>query len=327
MAGERIGMTSTIPVEVIYAADLTPVDLNNVFITHESPSFFIEKSEDEGFPRNVCAWIKAIFAVVAGDPSIQSVIAVTQGDCSNTHALMEVLNLYGRETIPFDFPLERTPTSLKAQIERLVRHFGTTWEKVGASKQRLDGIRRKLIRLDEMTWRENLVRGGENHLWLVSSSDFGSDPDSFEWRLDAFLEEARQRPPQETPVRLGYVGVPPIFADLYECVESFSARVVYNEIQRQFAMPYLCGDIVEQYLQYTYPYDIFSRIRDIKDAVRERNIRGLIHYTQSFCHRQIQDLILRRMIDLPILTLEGDSPGPLDNRTRIRLEAFIDMLS
>jgi benzoyl-CoA reductase/2-hydroxyglutaryl-CoA dehydratase subunit BcrC/BadD/HgdB len=47
---------------------------------------------------------------------------------------------------------------------------------------------------------------------------------------------------------------------------------------------------------------------------------------QAFCFRQIEDLIVRKRLKMPILTLEGDRPGPLDARTRIRLEGFIEML-
>jgi len=37
-------------------------------------------------------------------------------------------------------------------------------------------------------------------------------------------------------------------------------------------------------------------------------------------------MIIRKKLPLPILTLEGDKPGPLDERTKIRLEGFVEML-
>ena len=62
-------MTSSIPVEVLYAAGRVPVDLNNIFITDKDPSALIAQAEEEGFPRSVCAWIKGIFAVAKTIPS------------------------------------------------------------------------------------------------------------------------------------------------------------------------------------------------------------------------------------------------------------------
>jgi benzoyl-CoA reductase/2-hydroxyglutaryl-CoA dehydratase subunit BcrC/BadD/HgdB len=83
---------------------------------------------------------------------------------------------------------------------------------------------------------------------------------------------------------------------------------------------------VEQYRAYTYPYGVFFRLKDIQREIERREIKGLIHYVQSFCFRQIEDLIIRTRLKIPVLTLEGDRPGRLDARTRLRLEAFLEML-
>jgi benzoyl-CoA reductase/2-hydroxyglutaryl-CoA dehydratase subunit BcrC/BadD/HgdB len=127
-------------------------------------------------------------------------------------------------------------------------------------------------------------------------------------------------------VRLAYIGVPPIFTDLYASLENMGARVVFNEVQRQFTMPFETSDLVEQYLLYTYPYGAFARLDDILEQLAKRQVDGVIHYTQTFCFRQIEDIIYRQKIDLPFLTLEGDKPGKMDARTRMRLEAFVNML-
>ena len=320
-----IGLTTSVPVEVILAAGHTPVDLNNVFITAPDPYALVARAEADGFARSLCAWIKGIYAVLAQREDIPVLVAVTQGDCSNTHALVEVL--HNRvQVVRFDYPPDRSPILLSQQIERLIDRFGTTWAKAQQIKEQLDRIRAKLARLDRFTWANNHVHGWENHLWLVSSSDFNQAPDQFEAELDEFLAEAGQRPPLKEKTRLGLVGIPPIMDGLYEAVEEFGGRVVFNEIQRQFSMPPPSRDLVEQYGAFTYPYDVFGRVRDIKREIKARSLEGLIHYTQSFCFRQIQDLVLREQLDLPILTIEGDRPGRLDARTRMRLEAFIDVV-
>jgi benzoyl-CoA reductase/2-hydroxyglutaryl-CoA dehydratase subunit BcrC/BadD/HgdB len=323
---KRVAMTTSIPVEVIFGANCVPVDLNNVFINHENPLHLIGRAEKAGFPHTVCAWIKGIFGVLLEDADLNTVVAVTQGDCSNTHALMDVLTVKGKEIVPFEFPYDRNYSILSSHIESLINRFNTGWEQAMEAKKRLDAIRRKLVVLDELTWRENKVSGLDNHLFLVSSSDFNSNPEKFEKELDEFLERAEKRVAYQDQIRLGYVGVPPIFSGLYEYLETLGARVVFNEIQRQFSMPYLVDNLVEQYLLYTYPYGIFSRLQDIQDAIETRKIDGIIHYTQSFCFRQIQDIVLREKVKIPILTLEGENPGILDDRTKTRIETFVDML-
>ncbi|HQK92468.1 MAG TPA: 2-hydroxyacyl-CoA dehydratase, partial [Armatimonadota bacterium] len=41
----RIGITSTVPSEVLYAAGRIPVDLNNVFVGSEDPLAWVEWAE------------------------------------------------------------------------------------------------------------------------------------------------------------------------------------------------------------------------------------------------------------------------------------------
>jgi len=322
----RVGITTTVPIEVVYAAGVTPVDLNNVFITADNPQDMVEEAELAGYPRNICAWIKGIYTTVVRNSDIRRVIAVTQGDCSNTHALMETLHLEGVDIIPFAYPFDRDRDMLKLQIEKLMQAFGVGWDEVNKTKKTFDKVRAIIRQIDELTWQENRVRGFDNHLWQVSCSDFNGDPGKFAAEAAAFLDRARNAPAIGIPVRLGYIGVPPIMTDLYDYLESKGARVVFNETQRQFSMPFDTDNIVEQYSLYTYPYDIFRRLEDIAREKERRGLHGIIHYAQSFCYRQIQDLIIRRQLKVPVLTIEGDRPLYLDARTKMRIDAFIEML-
>ncbi|OGP53061.1 MAG: 2-hydroxyglutaryl-CoA dehydratase [Deltaproteobacteria bacterium RBG_13_52_11] len=323
--GQKVGLTTTIPVEIVFAAGKVPVDLNNRFITNPQKESFLAKAEAIGFPRNTCGWIKGIYGVTLAE-GITEMVAVTQGDCSNTHALMEVLQTAGVRIFPFAYPYDQDRHLLALQIERMMEHFGVTQEEVREAKETLDRVRGKVHEIDRLTWQEGVVTGNENHLFLVSTSDMNGDWQAFEGEADRFLAEATGRRPLADGVRLGYLGVPPIFTDLYDCLEELGGRVVFNELQRQFSMPFTTDDIVEQYRQFTYPYSFFIRLEDIKEEIRRRGIDGLIHYCQSFCFRQVQDIILRQEIKLPILTIEGDRPAPVDARTRLRLESFVEML-
>lgn len=324
---DKVGITTTIPVEVVYAAGWRPVDLNNVFITSTDPRLLVEEAETAGYPRNVCAWIKGIYATVLRDKDLRTVIAVTQGDCSNTHALMETLQLAGRRIIPFAYPFDRDYDFLKLQIEKLMAYFGVDWHQVREAKARLDRVRRLVWELDRLTWEENRVGGWDNHYFQVGCSDFEGNPEEFGARVAGFLERAKSTPPRKEAIRLGYIGVPPICGDIYAYLEAQGARVVYNETQRQFATPFEVEDLVEQYRLYSYPYGIFYRLEDIKRELKRREVHGVIHYVQSFCFRQIEDLIVRHELPVPVLTVEGDKPGRVDARTRIRLDAFVEMLA
>jgi benzoyl-CoA reductase/2-hydroxyglutaryl-CoA dehydratase subunit BcrC/BadD/HgdB len=325
MGAREVGITSTVPIEVIYAAGASVVDLNNVFIESEDSASLVDAAERRGFPESSCAWIKGIYSAAKGR-GVGTVIAVTEGDCSNTHALMEVLETEGVETVPFAYPFDRDRHFLKIQIEKLAGQFGVSLNDAERLRGRLGSIRAKVAEIDRLTWQEGRVGGLENHYYQVCSSDMKGDPDAFEREVDAFLDSARARRPRECDLRLGYAGIPPIVGGIYSLVETYGGAVVYNELQRQFAMPHACDDLVGQYLAYTYPYHVRHRLDDIKAEAARRRLDGVIHYVQAFCFRQIEDLILRKELRLPVLTLEGNRPGKLDLRSAVRIEAFLDML-
>ena len=323
---ERIGITTTVPPEIIYAAGKIPVDLNNIFISSENRTEAIAAAELAGYPRTVCGWIKGIYGMVAHYRAVDTLIAVTEGDCSQTHALMETLDGQGINVVPFSFPFDRDESMLKRQMEKLACALGADWVEVLRQRERLNAVRRHVWELDRMTWEDGLVTGEENHYYQISCSDFEGNPEAFAARAREFIREARSRQPFARAPRIGFIGVPPIIDGIHSFAEAFGVRVVFNEVQRQFSLPYPESGFLEAYLRYTYPYHVKMRVEDIRREIERRRIDGIIHYTQGFCFRQIEDIIFRRELGVPILSLEGDAPGPVDARTAMRIETFLSML-
>jgi len=320
-----VGITTTVPIEVIFAAGQRPLDLNNAFITSPEPGALVERAERAGFPRALCAWVKGIYATVH-ELGIRRVVAVVQGDCSNTHALMEVLVSEGVEVVPFAYPFRPDGEVLAGELARFASAFGTTLEAAEGVRRDLDGVREAARQIDRLTWETGQVSGRENFDWLVNCSDFRGEPAAYESRARGFLREAPSRPERPAAVRVGLVGVPPICSDLFEQLAALGAECVFNETPRQFAMANGGESLVEQYCRYTYPYEVFHRLADIKRQCARRNLHGIIHYVQSFCHRRVQDRLVRERLTVPVLTLECDRPGPLEASARTRLEAFVEIL-
>jgi benzoyl-CoA reductase/2-hydroxyglutaryl-CoA dehydratase subunit BcrC/BadD/HgdB len=209
----------------------------------------------------------------------------------------------------------------------LAATFGTTLAAAEKVRQDLKPARDLALKLDELTWKNNTVSGGENHLWLVSASDFNGNVIKYKMDLETLLDAVAKRKPYANQTRLGYIGVPPVYArELYPYIEKNGARVVYNEVQRQFAMPQPGESLAEQYTNYTYPYSINDRIADIKTEIKKRHINGVIHYVQAFCHRGIGDIVMRSAIKVPVLTLEGNAEFYLNGHVKTRIEAFLDMI-
>lgn len=323
----QIGITTTIPTEVLLAAGATAVDLNNIFITSKNPGRLISIAEQDGFPLNCCAWIKGIYGACK-EYGIRKVICVTTGDCSNTEMLMEVLRLKGIEAFPFSFPPHPDKDLMEKSLQDLSQSLGTTLEKAEEYRLKLNSARAKARLLDSMTYKEGKISGFDNHYWLVSTSDFNRDYQKFDKDIERIIESANKvKPYPKDMIRLAYIGVPPVFgAELYPYFEKHGARVVFNEIQRQFSMPESSSSLPEQYCNYTYPYSTEGRITDIKQQITERKIDAVIHYVQAFCHRAISDIIFRETLPLPILTMEGNNEFGLNQHLKTRIEAFIDMV-
>jgi benzoyl-CoA reductase/2-hydroxyglutaryl-CoA dehydratase subunit BcrC/BadD/HgdB len=324
---KKIGITTTVPVEILLAAGYQPVDLNNVLVSDPDPGRLVTIAERDGFPLNCCSWIKGIYGVCL-DKNIEDVLCVTSGDCTNTVMLMEVLKLKGKRTIPFAYPENPGVQQMQLALEKLAAAFGTTLPAAEKIRQILKPVRETALNLDELTWKENTAGGWENHLWLVSASDFNGDYRQYVEEIQGLLNTcAGRKPYPEREIRLGYIGVPAVYAgEFYRFIEKQGARVVFNEVQRQFAMPGGGETLAEQYTNYTYPYSIHERLRDIKTEIRKRRIDGIIHYVQAFCHRGIGDIVFRDAIDLPILTLEGNTDFFLNSHVKTRIEAFLDMI-
>jgi len=323
----RIGITTTVPIEILLAAGYQPVDLNNVFIADANPERLITIAERAGFPLNCCSWIKGIYGVCM-EHKINTVLCVTTGDCSNTVMLMEVLKLKGIKVIPFAYPTQPDSQQMQNALEALAKTLNTTLDAAERVREEIKPHRRLALKLDELSWKQGVASGLESHLWLVSASDFNQDRHKYRRELKELVDRCLKRPPYPPDrLRIAYIGVPSVYGqDLYRYLETKGARVVFNEIQRQFAMPHPGNSLAEQYSNYTYPYSIYDRLKDITTELNKRRVDGIIHYVQAFCHRGIGDIIFRDALKLPILTLEGNDEFSLTHHLKTRVEAFLDML-
>ena len=330
--------TTTIPVEVILASRYRPLDLNNIFVTSENPAGLVEKAEFSGFAGSSCAWIKGLYSVLTSaefNKNFDVFIAVTEGDCSNAKVLEQIVAMEtGIRTFIFNFPYQRDIAKMRSEIERFAEFMGTNYASCEKVRRQLANLRRKLKTIDETSYLfPGCVTGEENHLFLVSSSDFCGNPDEYEKKVDDFINEIEQRKcfADFSRKRIGYLGVPPI-VPIYQFLESKNATVVYNEIQREFAMIGEYSSIEEQYTNYTYPYSAVFRFEKAISEIKRRNLDGIIHYVQSFCHRQLEDIILRKLLEkhglnIPLLTLEFDKPvSKIDARVATRIEAFLETI-
>ncbi|OQY09934.1 MAG: 2-hydroxyglutaryl-CoA dehydratase [Fusobacteriia bacterium 4572_132] len=260
--------------------------------------------------------------------NITEIVGVMSGDCSNTEVLVEVLELEGIKVYPFLYPHSHKLEDVKIEINKFMELFNVNLVQVEKIRQKLNRVRKLSKKIDEMTYIDNKVSGFENHLYQIILSDLNGDIDKCEIELMEKINEIQKRKAKKEKLRLAYIGVPPMTDDIYDFVRKFDSHFVYNEVQREFAFPrgIEAKNIYEQYWNYTYPYNSKFRIQELKNQIEERKIDAVIHYTQAFCYRAVQDILIKKNLDIPVLNIEGDKINKLDARTKLRLEAFLDML-
>lgn len=331
---KRIGFNTTFPIELIILSGAVPIDLNNIFVSHKESTEMVEWAESRGLPRNVCAWIKGLYSV-AIKGLVDEVAIVENGDCSNARALSEILSDEGIKVYPFSYPGNPSVEFLQREIENFGKSLGLESNILKEGDELLSGMRKKLMEVDENNGR-GLIKGQKAlDLLLLGTDAGGGNPERVIDLCQEELEKAKSKDGakdngQSIGPRLAFVGVPPINPDIHQfCEENMGAIVVFNELARQFAVPGAKAQglsLAERYTEFTYPCPFRFRFQDIKSAVEERKIDGIIHYVQSFCYRALEDKLLKGWTDIPVLTIEGDKPGNLDSRTKMRIENFVEML-
>jgi hypothetical protein len=147
---------------------VTPCDLNNIFVSDPDPLHFVALAEKEGFPTNMCNWVKGLYGVVR-ESRIDTVVTVLEGDCSNTRALAEILDYRGVRTVPFSFPYDREREGLEREIAKFMRAFGVDEGRLPEIEREVRAVRESLAHRP-YDLGERLVTGMENNLWQLCAS-------------------------------------------------------------------------------------------------------------------------------------------------------------
>lgn len=320
-----VGFTSCIPLEILIAAGREPLDLERHFLSADNPRELVEEADVTGFPPDSGCLLRGIYGA-ALQQGVREIVVVTSEEDSGNRALMEILQLHGTRVIPFAYPFDRSADSLAHEIKKLARHFHASAVDINQVRQRLNKIRRKVQEIDRLCWQENRVGSLELYRFQADCADMRGNPDEFEREIDSFLARARKRSPRKETLRLALLGAPPLANNLLQTLEELDARVVFNERPRQVTFPQPGDSLVEQYLHYTTPYDVITRLEEIEQELDTRQVDGVIHVLHAGSCRQVEDAIIRRRLNLPLLTLSGSRPGPVDAHTRAGLETFLQSL-
>ncbi|MFH1531268.1 MAG: hypothetical protein ABIK09_11130 [Pseudomonadota bacterium] len=116
-----------------------------------------------------------------------------------------------------------------------------------------------------------------------------------------------------------------LFEDLPARVESLGGRVVWDEEGAQGATLARAAEPAAALAAWP-ALDPALRLSGILAAAARTGARGVILVMEAFTGALLDELWLRGHLDLPLLALEVEAPGPLDPARRLRLEAFLGLV-
>jgi len=304
-----LGITALVPPELVYACGWRPLDLNNLV-----PAL------DRAPARRLCAWTASWRDLLLhGKACVDALAVVAGGDCHNAlvDGQMSARNI---RTHYIFYPFDGEKSYMQKQLHRLEGFLGgvryeDAWDAVSMLKSRLRDV-------EELMFAGDVDAGAAFEL-LVSGADMASDVDEFKKNISRKLP----RPLTDGP-RVALLGVPPIQRDFHLAAAESGLRVVFEELPHEFIR--LGGDSIEElsesYAGYTFARPLSFRIEYLRKILGRLNLDGAVHYTQYACHHVLEDDALREGLDIPFLTVQGDSPGPTSAGVRLRMEAFAEML-
>ncbi len=308
---DTVGITALVPPELIFACGKKPCDVNN----------FVPNSNLQPNSK-LCAWT-AIWRdmILKKTFPLDYLVVVAGGDCHNALVDGQKVAMSGVNTFYFFYPFQEDVGYMRAQLEELASFLGGIED--NGMFDLMNKIKRKALELDRKRVQGRLSAKRVFEI-MVSLSDMKGDPNLFESLLDDMQEEN-----MEYPSRIALLGVPPIYPDFHEVLGSFGLHVVYDELPFEFAR--LSGrnmdELASNYCNYTFARELEFRINFLEKELEKRKVDGIIHYTQFACHHLLEDDVLRKRLDYPLLTIQGDMPKKTPSQAKLRIEAFSEMLT
>ena len=310
----KVGITALVPPELIYACGWSALDLNNrVPYTTRKPKL------------KLCSWT-ALWRdmLLNSEYDISKLVVVAGGDCLNAVVDGQKVAMAGLDTHYFFYPFHDEREQFEKELHALVDFLGGV--KYPCFFGEVYQLKELGLHLDRLRAEGKVP--SDAFSYLISFSDFRGDPVNFEKELREYL--SNQRSGQvDFRSKIALIGVPPINHGFHGVCQEMGLQVVYDELPYEFlrVRGKTFEEITNSYINYSFAKPLDYRMRVIEKELNKRKVDGIIHYTQYACHHILEDELFRERFDCPLLTIQGDTPGPVSEQTKLRLEAFAEIIS
>ncbi|RMF45570.1 MAG: 2-hydroxyacyl-CoA dehydratase, partial [Deltaproteobacteria bacterium] len=317
--------TSPIPLEILLATGREPVDLMRLFLQDSEPRHLLEEAHLAGMTPDAPLIDRALYGTVLAR-GIREVIVAAVAD-RPTRDLADLLARHDVRVTWFGWPADRSRESLALEIKKLARHFGAVPVDIDRSLRHLGRVRERLRELDRLVWQEERLEPSQVWHVQLAAADMRAEPERYLDEIEQLIGTSRQAPTAKKATRIACLGDLPCWSDFFLTLEEFGGRAIFTEHVHHLTMPARADSLVDQYLAFDLPYDLHRRLDSCLTAIRERGADALVLVRTGRTPGETTfELLVRQMVELPLLVVNCNDCGPLDLSTRLRVRDFLQLL-
>jgi len=356
---KTIWTNMVMPVELLYAADLVPINMELVsgwLATLGLSSKYIMMSESMGFSPTLCSYHKAALGVCEkGDLPFPRVAAITSHLCDGGNGVINHFNnRFGTRSFTVNIPYQNSDFHFRYVLEQyyeLVKWLENyTGKKI--SKDRLERAlvlsntaREYWLKVFEMRKGESLFYG---HLALrnlfgatfLFGSQLGVEVARAYYEQLCNIKAAQSQSSKKSrPKRILWIHFAPLYANrLMEYLEEhLNCRIVFDITGYIHWPEYNLEKPLESLAQRTVSHFYMGNAEERKKLysllMEEFEIDGVIHFMHNGCRPipgwswQVRKVAKEK--NIPYMELSGDCVDPRgfsEEQMRLRLEAFSEAL-
>ena len=357
-SGKSVFTSLFSPIEIVYAHNLYPFMLEafgGFAAKFDLTKDFLSEMERQWYTTDFCS-VHRIFISVARHhllPHPQFLMSTSNACDGNLKSFGEVGKFYSRPHLFINVPYHRDEESVSYLAEQLERS-SCQIEGVTGKKLRHQDLERSfyyanraskaLREINELRKNPKALMYGEEGLGLILLWGLFMGSRSGAVAAENYRDVLKRRAESSStgiPVRkrLLWLHLKPYYENdiLHILEQELDAVVVAEEINLQ-SWPDMNPDnpwesIALKMLSQAWVGDVEHRIRNIRKAIEEYHIDGVVHYSHWGCRqsngavRLIRDAV--QEYGIPFLEIDGDLVDPrnyAEGQVRTRLEGFMEVM-
>lgn len=273
---------------------------------HHPLQRYLDRADQAGFPRNTAYPVRALRGRLSGFRG--EVLFTTPGSHSEHRVLLSLLSRAGVDLHEV-FCGEATPEAGEQLLHELQNVTGVSPALAATRQKQRAGTCRKLL---------NAIRDGSLYGLPLQRAVLAM-------ATQAVVQQPLPVLPVRHCTRLALLGTP-VPPSLFRWLESRGAVTVLTE-ETAAELEGTHPDLLETMAGFPLAsHGLRHRFARLTHWLEQTGATGVVFLMTPLSHEYLEFEFCRQLLPCPVLALEIAEPGPPDRRTRLRLDAFLEVI-